>query len=52
MDEDLQTLLPLIAATYFIVAGGPFGLEDTVARAGYFGAITILLVTPLLWALK
>jgi amino acid transporter len=45
------TLLPLIAATYFIVAGGPFGLEDTVARAGYLGAITILLVTPLLWAL-
>jgi amino acid transporter len=45
------TLLPLIAATYFIVAGGPFGLEDTVARAGYLGAIAILLVTPLLWAL-
>jgi amino acid transporter len=46
-----MTLLPLIAATYFIVAGGPFGLEDTVARAGYMGAIVILLVTPLLWAL-
>jgi amino acid transporter len=45
------TLLPLIAATYFIVAGGPFGLEDTVARAGYLGAIAILLITPLLWAL-
>jgi amino acid transporter len=45
------TLLPLIAATYFIVAGGPFGLEDTVSRAGYLGAIAILLMTPLLWAL-
>src|SRR5438067_502037 len=45
------TLLPLIAATYFIVAGGPFGLEDTVSRAGYAGAIAILLLTPLIWAL-
>src|ERR1039458_7149459 len=32
------TLLRLIAATYFIVSGGPFGLEDTVAMAGYGGA--------------
>src|SRR5919205_1279558 len=45
------TLLPLIAATYFIVAGGPFGLEDTVSRAGYIGAISILLITPLIWSL-
>jgi amino acid transporter len=44
-------LLPLIAATYFIVSGGPFGLEDTVAKAGYGGAILILLLTPLLWSL-
>jgi amino acid transporter len=45
------TLLPLVAAIYFMVAGGPFGLEDIVARSGYAGAIAILLVTPLLWAL-
>jgi amino acid transporter len=44
------TLLPLIAATYFIVAGGPFGLEDIVSKAGYTGAILILLITPALWA--
>src|ERR1039458_7860792 len=44
------TLLPLIAATYFIVSGGPFGLEDTVAKAGYGGAIVILLLTPALWS--
>jgi amino acid transporter len=44
------TLLPLIAATYFIVSGGPFGLEDTVAMAGYGGAILILLITPALWS--
>jgi amino acid transporter len=45
------TLLPMIAATYFIVAGGPFGLEDIVAKAGYAGAILILLVTPVIWSL-
>jgi len=43
-------LLPLIAATYFIVSGGPFGLEDTVSAAGYGGAILILLLTPVLWS--
>ncbi len=44
------TLLPLIASIYFIVAGGPFGLEDIVARSGYGGAILILLATALIWA--
>ena len=46
-----MTLVPLIAATYFMVAGGPYGLEDIVARAGYTGAIVILIVTPLIWSL-
>jgi amino acid transporter len=45
------TLLPLVAAIYFMVSGGPFGIEDIVARSGYLGAISILLLTPLLWAL-
>jgi amino acid transporter len=45
------TLLPLIAATYFIVSGGPFGLEDIVAKSGYSGAILILLITPVIWAM-
>ena len=45
------TLLPLIAATYFIVAGGPYGLEEIVGGAGYGGALAILLLTPFLWAL-
>ena len=45
------TLWPLIAAVYLMVSGGPFGVEDTVAQAGYLGAILILLLTPLLWAL-
>jgi amino acid transporter len=46
-----MTLVPLIAATYFLVAGGPFGLEDIVSKAGYAGAILILSITPLLWSL-
>ena len=44
------TLLPLIAATYFMVSGGPYGLEDVVRMAGYGGALAILLITPLLWS--
>jgi amino acid transporter len=45
------TLLPLITATYFIVSGGPFGLEDIVSKSGYSGAILILLITPVIWAM-
>jgi amino acid transporter len=45
-----MTLLPLIAAVYFLVAGGPFGLEDIVSKSGYRGAILILLIAPVLWA--
>ena len=45
------TLLPLVAATYFIVSGGPFGLEDIISKSGYSGAILILLITPLIWAM-
>lgn len=44
------TLLPLIAATYFMVAGGPYGLEDIVQMTGYRGALLILFLTPLLWS--
>jgi amino acid transporter len=45
------TLAPLIAATYFIVAGWPFGLEEIVSKSGYAGAILILLITPVVWSL-
>ena len=51
MKSGKLTLLPLVAATYFIVSGGPFGLEDIVSKSGYAGAILILLITPLIWAL-
>jgi amino acid transporter len=45
------SLPQLVAATYLMVAGGPYGLEDVVGEAGYSGAIVILLVTPVLWSL-
>src|SRR6201995_6078944 len=45
------TLLPLIAACFFIVSGGPYGLEELVAKSGYVRALWILVLTPLLWGL-
>jgi amino acid transporter len=45
-----MTLAALIAATYFMVGGWPYGLEDMVAKAGYTGAILTLAVTPAVWA--
>jgi amino acid transporter len=45
------TLLPLIAATYFMVAGGPYGLEDVIARTGYRATLVILVLTPFLWSI-
>lgn len=43
-------LLPLVAATYFMVSGGPYGLEDIVGQAGYGRALLLLCVVPLLWS--
>src|SRR5437764_4055995 len=45
------TLWPLVAATYFMVSGGPYGTEDIVHGAGYGGAVLVLFLTPLLWSL-
>jgi amino acid transporter len=39
-----------VAATYFMVSGGPFGLEDLIGSVGYRQSILILLLTPLLWS--
>jgi amino acid transporter len=46
-----MTLAPMIAATYFMVAGGPYGLEGIVQKTGYRATLLILLITPLLWSL-
>jgi amino acid transporter len=45
------TLLGLIGATYFMVAGGPYGLEDVVKESGYLIAVLVLLLIPLIWSL-
>ena len=44
-------LIPLVAATYFMVSGGPYGIEDILGGAGYARAIIILLVLPIVWSL-
>ncbi len=44
-------LLPLVAATYFMVSGGPYGIEDILGGAGFARAIAILLVLPIVWSL-
>jgi amino acid transporter len=44
-------LVPLIAATYFMVSGGPYGIEDILGGAGYTKALLILLLFPILWSL-
>ena len=43
--------LPLIAATYFMVSGGPYGIEDILGGAGFGRAIVILLALPIIWSL-
>jgi amino acid transporter len=45
------TVWPLVAATFFMVSGGTYGIEDVVHGAGYGRAILILLLTPILWSL-
>ena len=45
------TLAPLVAATYFMVAGGPYGLEELLHKSGFWAAIAILLLVPLVWSL-
>ena len=45
------SVVPMIAATYFMVAGGPYGLEEVVQKTGYLATLFILIVTPLLWSL-
>jgi hypothetical protein len=42
---------PLIAATFFMVSGGPYGIEDTLGGAGYLGALLILAIVPFVWSL-
>ena len=42
---------PLVAVMYFIVSGGPFGLEGLVGSVGPALALVLLVATPLLYSL-
>jgi amino acid transporter len=44
-------LIPLVGATYFMVSGGPYGLEEVAGHAGYALALTLILALALIWAL-
>ncbi len=48
--KNKMRLLPLIAATYFMVSGGPYGLEDIIGYAGYKRALLLLLLVPFFWS--
>ena len=45
-----MTLLPLIGATFFMVSGGPYALEEIVQKAGFSRSILLLLLTPIIWS--
>jgi amino acid transporter len=44
-------LVPLAAVVFFNVSGGPYGIEDVVPAFGPGLALTLLLITPLVWSL-
>lgn len=45
------TTVRLAAAVYFLVAGGPYGLEELIQSSGYGGAILAILITPIVFSL-
>jgi amino acid transporter len=45
------TVLPLVGATYFMVSGGPYGLEELIAQVGAHRAILVLAIVPIVWSL-
>jgi len=44
-------LMALVGALYFMVSGGPYGLEELARKVGFGAAMGVLLVTPLVWSL-
>ena len=41
----------LAAAMYLMVAGGPYGLEELIAKVGFGRGLAILAVVPVIWAM-
>ena len=46
-----MTLLPLVGALYFMVSGGPYGLEELAHKVGFGAALVVLVATPIVWSL-
>jgi amino acid transporter len=46
-----MTLFPLVGALYFMVSGGPYGLEELARKVGFGAAIGILVAIPFVWSL-
>ena len=46
-----MTLLSLVGALYFMVSGGPYGLEELAKNVGFGVGIVVLVATPLVWSL-
>lgn len=44
------SLVPVAAVIFFNVSGGPYGIEDVVPSFGPGLALTLLVLTPLLWS--
>ncbi len=44
------TTLTLVGATFFMVSGGPFGLEELIGNAGYLRSLIIILAVPIVWS--
>ena len=45
------TVVSLAAATYFMVSGGPLGIEELVRDCGYKLALVLLVLVPIVWSL-
>jgi amino acid transporter len=45
-----MTLLSLVGTLYFLVSGGPYGLEELARKVGFGAAIVVVLATPLVWS--
>jgi amino acid transporter len=46
-----MAIVPLVAATFFMVSGGPYAIEDILGGAGFARAVLILLLLPVFWSL-
>jgi amino acid transporter len=45
------TLIPLVATTYLMVSGGPYGIEELILKCGYLTTVLVLVITPTVWSL-